>query len=425
VVSLTFNPTDYRRRVPHEAELRLVNRYFEQNPSLSDQGAALIARGGLKKLIQLDGEGPGRGIHSSPGTFSDALFVVFDEKLFRVETDGTGSLIFDGMFPGTNSISMAIVGAIGSTPEMLYIADGNTLWMYIEDGYARGTLTASVNPSNGDQVVIDTTYYQFTTGSVDTGTPDGTSGNPWLVAVGASTSDSMQNFAEAVDGTGTPGVTYSTALTEHPNCSTFNWTTNAVVVHYDTPGAIGNAIATTETGANLAWGAATLEEGGEEYITQIELPDGLGAVAVATIASYVIVVCQQNTETNGRFYWIEPGETRIDALNFATAETAPDPVYNVVVFGDQIYFPGENTTEVWYVTGDDAAPFRRVQGVSFNRGTWEGTAVQVKESMIICDSDGGVFQIAGGSLNRISTPDIEERIRESIRWQEFQNSLGV
>jgi hypothetical protein len=54
-----------------------------------------------------------------------------------------------------------------------------------------------------------------------------------------------------------------------------------------------------------------------------------------------------------------------------------------------------------------------LQGVTFDRGTWEGTAVQVKESMIVVDADGGVFQIAGG-LKRISRPDIEERIRVAI-----------
>ena len=121
----------------------------------------------------------------------------------------------------------------------------------------------------------------------------------------------------------------------------------------------------------------------------------------------------------------DPGEVYVDPLNFATAESAPDPVQNVVVFGDQIYFPGQSKTEVWYPTGQDAAPFRRLQGVAFDRGSWEGTATQVKESMIIVDTDGGVFQITGGGMQRISNPSIEERIRESIRFQSFQNSLGT
>jgi hypothetical protein len=88
----------------------------------------------------------------------------------------------------------------------------------------------------------------------------------------------------------------------------------------------------------------------------------------------------------------------------------------VIVFGDQFWLPGSNTTEVWYFTGNIDSPVLRLQGVTFDRGTIEGTAVQVKESMIITDSDGGVFQIAGG-LERISNPAIEERIRKAIAYE--------
>ena len=60
-----------------------------------------------------------------------------------------------------------------------------------------------------------------------------------------------------------------------------------------------------------------------------------------------------------------------------------------------------------------------MQGVVFDRGAWEGTAVQVKDSMIIVDNEGAVFQIAGGT-KRISRPDIEQRIREAIQYQATQ-----
>lgn len=423
MVSISFNPRDIRRNVPHGAELRLVNRYFEQNPSLSENGAALLTRPGMRKFVELAGAtGPGRGIHSSPGTFSDALFCAFDEKLFRVNPDGTSAELLDGLFPGESAVSMAVVGAIGTTPERLFIADGNTLWMYTENGNARGTLTASSTITNGVQVRIGSVYYQFTSGSVDTGSPAGTSGAPWLVAIGATVEETLEKLGWAIDRTGTAGVDYSTATTEHPNVSVFTSSINTLTVFYDEPGLVGNATVTTETGAMTSWGSGTLTEGGDDYVQQIQMPDGLGAVAVATINSYVIVVCSQDTETNGRFYWIEPGEITVDALNFATAESAPDPVFNVIVFGDQIYFPGQSKTEVWYATGDDAAPFVRLQGVAFDRGAWEGTATQVKESMIICDSDGGVFQITGSGMQRISDPSIEERIREAMRLQAYQSS---
>jgi hypothetical protein len=126
-----------------------------------------------------------------------------------------------------------------------------------------------------------------------------------------------------------------------------------------------------------------------------------------------VCVPSQGQEINGRFFWINPGETSIDPLDFATAERAPDPISRVIVFGDQFWLPGSNTTESWYFTGDLDAPVLRVQGVVFDRGAWEGTGLQIKESMVIVDNEGAVFQISGG-VKRISRPDIEERIRKAI-----------
>jgi hypothetical protein len=173
---------------------------------------------------------------------------------------------------------------------------------------------------------------------------------------------------------------------------------------------------TTETGAAINWGAATLTGGGAASFTPVETPDGVGIISVAYIGSYVVAVPAQGQGINGRFFFIQPGETTIDDLDFATAERAPDPISGVVVFGDQFWLPGSTTTEAWYITGNFDAPVARVQGVVFDRGAWEGTAVQVKDSMIIVDTDGGVWKIQGGA-KPIGRPDIAERIRQSIQYQ--------
>jgi hypothetical protein len=182
------------------------------------------------------------------------------------------------------------------------------------------------------------------------------------------------------------------------------------------PGLLGNAISTTETGANIAWGGATLSGGGTASCTQVAVPDDSGVVSVGFINGYVIVVVAQGYGFNGRFYWIDPGDTFIDPLNFATAERSPDPLFNVVVVGDQFWLPGPTSTEVWYTTGDPTAPMLRVQGRLFDRGTWEGAALQVKDSMIIVANDGNVYDVQGGP-DPIAPPDIAERIREAIASQ--------
>lgn len=418
MVNIPLGTSDYLRNVPKEAGLRTRNRYFEKNPVLNaDTGAALIARPGLRKYTSI-GTGPIRAIYSQPGTFSDAVFVVSYDTLYRIDTDGTQTTIGSGFF-GPNlrgSVSMAATGAIDTVPDYLFIADGSILWVYTEDSYAFGTLTASAAIANNDTITIGTVYYRWTTGSVNAGTPAGTAANPWLVALGANNIEALQNMYDAIGLTGVAGTQYSTATTQHTQVEQFALTSTTLAVRATIAGVGGNSIATTETGANISWGAATLTGGGTPSVRQVPTPDDVGIISVATIASFVICVPAQGENINGRFYWIEPGEITIDPLNFATAEASPDPVFQAIVFGDQLWLPGQDKTEVWYATGDALAPFTRLQGVAFDRGTWEGTAVKVKESMMIVDADGAVFQIGGG-LKRVSTPDIEERIREAMAIQ--------
>jgi len=155
----------------------------------------------------------------------------------------------------------------------------------------------------------------------------------------------------------------------------------------------------------------------DSVLSQVTVPDDLGALDVAHINSYIIVIPSQEGENTGRFYWIEPGEITIDTLDFATAERSPDGINQVVVFSDMFWLCGAQTTEPWITTGEPLAPMERFRGILFDRGTWEGTAIQVKDSLILADSDGAVFQIQGG-LKRISTPAIEEMIRKAIETEE-------
>ena len=285
---------DYHRTIPREARVQTRNRFFEQNPVLSENLAALISRPGLRRWLSV-GPGPIRGVYSQPGSFGDDLFVVSGDELYRITSAGVATFIANGLAM-RGYVSMAATGNIGETPEYLFLADGRNLWVY--DATGAGSFDAVVTPED------------------------------------------------------------------------------------------------------------------------------VGVISVGYIASYVVVIPAQGEGINGRFFWIEPGEKTLDPLNFATAERAPDPVYSVVVFGDQFWLPGSSTTEVWYFTGVIDAPVARLQGVTFDRGTWEGTAIQVKESMVIVDRDGGVFQIAGG-LNRISNPSIEERIRRAIARQAARVVLGA
>lgn len=416
MVKVNFRTSDFSRKVANAGPLILRNRFYEENPFLTDDGASLIARPGLRRMSYV-GDGPIRGMHSEAGSFGGDLFVASGAAMFRIDNRLTQTQIYTGLFDQERgTVNMAITAQIGDTPEYLFIADGRNLLVYIANGYASNSLTGT--PANNDTIRIDNIYYKFTTGSVNAGTPNGSSGSPWLVALGSTSIDAYTNLFDAINVSGVEGTQYSTGTLEHPTVMGTIYTSALMAVRAKIIGAVGNGIPTTETGGAISWTeGATLANGGGPSVSQVQMPDDVGAIDVAVIASYVIVIPSQTDGFQGRFYWIEPGETTVDPLNFATAEQSPDGVFGVEVFGDNFWLPGETTTEVWSPTGDPDTPMRRLQGVVFDRGSWQNTASAIHETLVVVDADGGVFLIQGGSPKRVSTPDIEEEIRKAMALQ--------
>lgn len=417
-VPLNYALSDYSRSVLRNPRILMRNRFVETNPVLTENTPSAISRPAMRKLVEV-GPGPVRSLFSVPGLFDDDLFVVSGSFLYTVSADLNVTLVSQiGNVP-YGDVSWAPVAGIGETPPRLFFAEGGVLWVYSRNSEARGRLEASGMFADGDQVRIGSVYYQFTTGSVDAGSPAGTASNPWLVKANVpGLVDQIFNLFKAINNTGTAGTDYSTALVEHPDVLASAYTPVDLFVAAKVYGTGGNAIVTTETSANAAWVSGTLTGGGLPGVRQVAVPDDAGAVSVASINSYVIVVPVQREDiaTVGRFYWIEPGETVIDPINFATAERAPDAIHQVGVFGDLFWLFGAKTTEPWLTTGDALSPMQRYSSILFDRGSWEGTAVQVKDSLIVVDEHGGVFQIQGGQ-KRISRPDVEERIRLAIQKQ--------
>lgn len=417
---LPLIPMDVSRRVAKEPAISLLNRFAEQNRALTDEPVALIARPGLKKFAEV-GTGPIRKTFTQPGVFDDALFVVSGTDLYKVKTDADDTFIGQVSQDLSGSVSMAATAPIGDTvPAYLFLACGSILWVYTDLGSAQANLTVTSSVADNDTISINGVYYRWTSGSVDAGTPAGSASNPWLVKLGSSTGISLTNMYNAIGASGQAGVDYTTALLKNAFVVGASYSATQLYVIARDAGIGGNSFTLTESGSGMAWNGATMTGGGVAQLRQVFMPEDYGAISVAVINSYVIAIPVQETSIKGRFYWIEPGEKTVDPLNFATAERNPDGVLQVVVFGDMFWLLGQNTTEPWITTGNQDAPMQRFRGILFDRGSWEGTAVQVKNSLIVVDEDGAVFQIGGGE-KRISRPDIEERIRRAKQIEKLRN----
>lgn len=419
MVSITLGGSAYDREVAKNAEILLQNRFAENNPTLNTDPVSLISRPGMNKFATV-GEGPIRKIYPAVGSFNNDCFVVSSNNLFRVDSR-TGAATDLGVISDDpiGDVTMAITAPIGTTPEYLFLTEGQVLWFYTDNGHARAQLQASGAFSNGETMELNGVHYQLTSGSVDAGTPDGSSGSPWLVALGGDTAATIANLFNAVGAKGEAGVDYTTNLTAHTTVEPLSYGPADAFFQAIDPGTVGNGYASTETMANASFGGATFTGGGTDQLAQVTLPNDEGAISLTYINSYIIVIPVQTEalESIGKFYWIRPGEVTIDPLSFANAERSPDKLHQVLTYNNMFWLFGEQTVEPWLVTGQLNDDVERFQGILFDRGSWEGTAVKVKDQMIVCDEDGGVFSISSG-IRRISRPDIEERIRTAFERQE-------
>lgn len=417
------------RTVTEDVSIVLQNRYFEVDPANLTEQSSLITRPGFKKWLTISAS-PIDNIFYQAGSFNNSLFAASGRALYRIDTNETvtnvSSAIFNNLFGtfGRTTVNMAATASIGSTPEYLWMADGINLWVYAASSCARGTLTASGTISNGDKVNINGTYYQWTSGSVNSGTPAGTNSNPWLVRLGGSAILSLATLRAAINLTGSVGVDYSTATVIHPTVYGFNSPfTPTLTIYAKSFTSSGNSITTSvSVGAGISFGASTLSGGGSPGVSQVVMPNDYGVIDLCFTAGYIVVIVGEGYGVNGRFYWVNPGEVVVNDLNFATAERSPDPLLSIEAVDDQFWLFGPNTTEIWYPSGDFNTPFQRLQGKLFTGGVWPGSTCKIREVVMVIDSNGVVYAVDNGP-QRISTNAIEETIRKSFASQKINSTV--
>lgn len=388
----------YKRSQGRLPEVRMVNRYFEADPTNDYDSAALISRPGTSILTGF-GSGPIRRLFSLEGLFGGALFVISGINVFqytkaRVKTTLVGVVAEEG------------TPEMAGTRDYLFITDGVTLQYYNGVGnFATGTLTFSGQPANGETVTIGSTTYTFNT----------VIGGANSVLIGASTDASIDNLAlalAAATGTGA-GSLFGSGTVPNLEARGARTATGVFTATAQAPGTAGNAVTTTETIANASWGAATLSGGTANALNGIPTPDDIGIKSMAVIGGFVLLAAAGSD----RVYFIRPPNTPgqlpvIDPLDYFTAESLPDAIQTVRVFGDEIWLMGVDSTEVWYLSGVGTIPFDRIRGRAFSRGALEGTAVQIGDAVFLVGDDYRVYEASAG-LQPISTHAIEEQIRKA------------
>lgn len=385
----------YDRRYGKTPPVRLVNRWFERDPTNRVNEVSLFSRPGSTYLGPAGATGPVRGLFTLEGAFDGALFNVSNDKLQKTDRDGTVTPI-SGTVLGDGVVSM------DATETTLWVADGASLQFYQASGSrASGTLTSTgVNVSNNDTVTINGVIYTFKT----TLTPSANE-----VLIGTDAADSLLNLYYAINRVDEfAGSKFASATVVNPYVYADLPSATTLVVKAKVGGTAGNAYTTTEAAATLSWGAATLTGGVAEGLTGVATPDDVGIVSVCVLGGYTFCAAAESE----LIYWINPGEVVIDPINRIAAEAVPDQIISLITVGDQFWACGAASIQPFYLTGGEevVAPQR---GRAFSVGILEGTITLTPAGEVIAVGSDDKVYVFGGSPVPISNNGISELIRRT------------
>lgn len=143
-------------------------------------------------------------------------------------------------------------------------------------------------------------------------------------------------------------------------------------------------------------------------VAQISDPDFLGADRVDYVDGYFIF----NQPGTSKFQITSLLSTDIDALDFASAEGAPDLLISLVVDHREVWLFGETSTEVFFDSGNPDFPFERIQGAFIQQGcAAKNSPCRFADSIawltINEDGLGMVVKSQGYQAIRISTHAVE------------------
>lgn len=143
-------------------------------------------------------------------------------------------------------------------------------------------------------------------------------------------------------------------------------------------------------------------------VTQIVDPDFFGADKVDFIDGYFAF----NKPGTQEFQITGLYDEIIDPLDFASAEGSPDLLISLIVDHRELWLFGQNSTEVFYNSGNPDFPFERIQGAFIEQGCAAKNSVAKMDNTVIWltaddRGQGTVQKAVGYTPQRISNHALE------------------
>jgi hypothetical protein len=148
----------------------------------------------------------------------------------------------------------------------------------------------------------------------------------------------------------------------------------------------------------------------------ISFPDSANVAAVTFLAGLFVFA----RAGSRKFYWSAVLDARtIDALDFASAESSPSYLVDVLGIGDILYLGCKDKIEAWYPTGDGTLPFQRITQRTASRGVIAtGCLVELDNALHFIGDDRVVYRMADVP-QRISNHGMEEQLAASATFSLF------
>jgi hypothetical protein len=143
-------------------------------------------------------------------------------------------------------------------------------------------------------------------------------------------------------------------------------------------------------------------------LVQIDLPDDQSIADLTVLNSYFLLPL-----SDGKFFWLAPGSSTVDALDFASAEALPDGIIAARRLRDEVFFMGSKSIEVWQATGNADSLFQPAPGRITDRGVSARETVQLFDNSLVFLGDDNIVYRISDVPTRLSTFGIEERIRKA------------
>lgn len=146
-----------------------------------------------------------------------------------------------------------------------------------------------------------------------------------------------------------------------------------------------------------------------DVLTQITDADFNGGITVRQIDSYFVV----NTPNSDRLQSTSSNDgSSVNALDFASAEAAPDKTVAVERDKGDLWVFGENSSEVWYNDGGTGFPFARRGGAVLDIGCAAAFSIQkIQNTMIWLSSEREIVRAQGYSPETISSEFLNKEIQ--------------